>query len=302
MLIFDIKHLFPGFLLSDKNGYAMAKAIEKAMMIFCQTVQDGVDVVQDVEKMPEWRLDEMAWEMGCLYDYNADVESKRVWVRDAVPLFASYGTADALYKVLEGYFDEVEVEENWQYGGQPYHFRITVSGQWTDDNEQWAWNAIAATKNVRSILDDLAIGSAAHIRIGGDTKFWRFPYGMTSANRMTGTQPIENTLGSNAEIRITTAPEAEGWKYPYTPAGTLPQESIVMGAGERDMRVFGDGQSYLYDYPQTRETQHAGTLPQENTVGGVEDALLDAASDTMATVFSYSTAGGNAPCGSDKLF
>ena len=114
MLTFDIAHLFPRFLLNDKNGYAMAKAIERAMQIFCEKLQTGVDTVLDIEKMPEWRLDEMAWEMACLYDYEADVESKRAWIRDAVPIFASFGTVEALYNVLAGYFDAVEVEENWQ--------------------------------------------------------------------------------------------------------------------------------------------------------------------------------------------
>ena len=66
MIDFSITHLFPEFLLADKNGFAMARAIEKALQIMCDTIQTGVDNVQDVEKMPEGRLDEMAWELGCL--------------------------------------------------------------------------------------------------------------------------------------------------------------------------------------------------------------------------------------------
>ena len=77
MIDFSIMQLFPDFLLADKNGFAMAKAIEKALQIMCDTVQTGVDTVQNVDKMPEWRLDEMAWELGCLYDYNASIDAKR---------------------------------------------------------------------------------------------------------------------------------------------------------------------------------------------------------------------------------
>ena len=64
MFDFRIEDLLPAFLLADRNGYAMAKAVEAALKIMCSTVQTGLDIVKDVEQMPEWRLDEMAWEMG----------------------------------------------------------------------------------------------------------------------------------------------------------------------------------------------------------------------------------------------
>ena len=76
MIDFTIHQLFPDFILADKNGYAMAKAIERALQIMCSTIQTGVDNLQDIDKMPEWRLDEMAWELGCLYDHNANIETK----------------------------------------------------------------------------------------------------------------------------------------------------------------------------------------------------------------------------------
>ena len=55
MIELPIMQLFPDFLLADKNGFAMAKAIEKALQIMCGTVQTGVDTVQNVDKMPELR-------------------------------------------------------------------------------------------------------------------------------------------------------------------------------------------------------------------------------------------------------
>lgn len=303
MLTFDIAHLFPRFLLNDKNGYAMAKAIERAMQIFCEKLQTGVDTVLDIEKMPEWRLDEMAWEMACLYDYEADVESKRAWIRDAVPIFASFGTVEALYNVLAGYFDAVEVEENWQYGAPPYHFRITVSGKWTDRNEAWAISAVDKAKNVRSILDDIAVGSTGRLLIGTETQYRRFPYGMTGTERMTGTRPTESTLGGiqTAEIRVA-AEDADGYRYPYTPVGTTPQENIAAAGGEGQTMITGEAAGSLYAYPQTGETVKAGTIPEENTVGAAEHVQTRTQSDGTATVFSYRAASGNTPCGSNEPF
>ena len=120
MMELSIENLFPQFLLNDKNGYALAKAIEKALEIVCEKAQTGVNTVLDVEAMPEWRLDEMAWELGCLYDYTATLDQKRKWIRESTPLYAAYGTVQAIYNYLQGMFNETTVEECWEYGGDPF--------------------------------------------------------------------------------------------------------------------------------------------------------------------------------------
>lgn len=168
MIEFSMQQLLPDFILEDKNGYAMAKAIERGLTILCETIQSGMDTVQNIDKMPEWRLDEMAWELGCLYDHNVDIETKRRWIKDATPLYSALGTPQAIYNFLEGFFEEVELEEYWQYGGEPFHFRVSVSGEWNEQNESWLRRAIAASKNVRSVLDDAALVSSEKIIVKGD--------------------------------------------------------------------------------------------------------------------------------------
>ena len=170
MITVHLTKLFPSFLLDDKNGYAMAKAIEKALCILCDTIQTGVECVQNIEQMPEWRLDELAWEQGCLYDYSADVDAKRRWLRDTTQLYAALGTPQAIFHFLQGYFDAIELEENWQYNGDPFHFRVIVSGEWNEKNAEWAKQAIAAAKNARSILDEFALGSHCQISVSCESE------------------------------------------------------------------------------------------------------------------------------------
>ena len=153
MIEFGIHQLFPDFILSDKNGYAMAKAIERLMQIMCDTVQNGLDIIENVEKMPEWRLDELAWEYNCPYDYNADVEKKRRWIKDANTLYCLYGTREAIYQYLVGYFDAVKLLEAREYDGEPFHFRLEFGGLWTQESVTWATNAIHTVQNVRSVLE-----------------------------------------------------------------------------------------------------------------------------------------------------
>lgn len=194
MITYDIYQLFPKFILRDKNGYAMAKAIQAGLDYFLKKCQDGIDTVLNVDKMPEWRLDEMAWEYNIPYDYTARIEQKREWVRKAIPMYRILGTKEAILQYLEGYFGEVEVEENWQYSGDPFHFRVTVGGEWTPDTEDWATEAVNRVKSLRSILDDMRIGCRASIAITatGDMLYrFRYPHADEIA---AGEYPIENML------------------------------------------------------------------------------------------------------------
>lgn len=159
MVTFDIADLFPRFLLNDKNGHAMAKAMEAGLKYFLEKCQDGLDTLTDIDKMPEWRLDELAWEYGILYDYRADIETKRAWIKDATPYYLLYGTVAGIKQYLEGRFDSIDVQECWQYGGDPFHFRVIVTGEWSDEADEWAKKAVAATKNVRSVLDTITFNA-----------------------------------------------------------------------------------------------------------------------------------------------
>ena len=161
MFDIDIRQLIPKFILNDKNGYAMAKAIEAGLKYFLKKCQEGLDCVQDVDKMPEWRLDEMAWEYNVLFDYAESIDAKRKWIKNATEYYAKYGTVAAIMKYLDGVFDSVKVEEWWEYGGDPCHFRVIVTGEWSDVADEWAKKAIAEVQNVRSVLDNIIFNAGS---------------------------------------------------------------------------------------------------------------------------------------------
>ena len=189
MIEIDIRQLMPRFLMDDKNGRAMAKAIERAMILTDEVIQAGLDTLLDVEKMPEWRLDEMAREYNVLYDFAADAEAKRAWIRDAFPMYRVYGTPEAIYQYLRGVFDEVEVEEWWQYGAAAYHFRVIVAGEWTDAKEAWARYAIRVASNIRSVLDDISVGTAGGAVVRAESaKAFKFYYPL-AGDELCGTLP-----------------------------------------------------------------------------------------------------------------
>lgn len=152
MIQFEITDIFPKFILSDRNGYALAKAIESGLKYFLTRCQEGLDTLQDVEKMPEWRLDECAWESNCFYDYNAGIDAKREWIRNEYNYIKRHGTAEGIRQYIEGQFKESAVFEWFEKSLTAGYFDVMVNGQRTEANEAWIRSAVERAKNVRSLL------------------------------------------------------------------------------------------------------------------------------------------------------
>ncbi len=299
MFTFTIERYVPEFILADKNGYALAKAIETGMQLAIGIIDEGVKCIYDYDSMPEWRLDELAWETNCLYDYHADVETKRNWIRNAIPLYRLFGTQAAIYNYVGSYFDSIEVEEGWQYEGNPFHFRVTVDGEWTPENEVWARKAIEQAKNVRSVLDALAIGSKSFIGLTAEGEvLGRFAYPLTGPSNYAGRWPQENYIGVlDTSARMGAEGRAKGYQFPYPAAGTRPEINTlgVLDKGGR-AAIAADAAGYRFDYPVTSENLNAGTVPQVNTIGVLSANNIQSAQaeDTYATIL-YKL------CGQDEI-
>lgn len=153
MFTFDVTKFVPRFILNDKTGYAIAKAIEKGMQIMNDKVLQGVNLVYSCDDMPEWRLDELAWEYNIPYDYTADVEVKRGWIHNVYSLSKLYGTPEGVVQYMAPFFNGAAIQEPWDYGGDPYHFRMVFPDDWSQERISWATAAIQSVKNVRSVLD-----------------------------------------------------------------------------------------------------------------------------------------------------
>ena len=155
MTTFKTHEIFPKFLMVDADGRAMCKAIEAGLRYFLEKSGEGLKILLDVDEMPEWRLDELAWEYNCLYDYNADVDIKREWIRNAYSNYRLHGTAEGIRQYLKIYFGESRVDEFWEFGGDPGEFNVTVTGLRSDENEAWIRKAVEKAKNVRSVLANI---------------------------------------------------------------------------------------------------------------------------------------------------
>ena len=159
MIKFDVMKNVPKFILRDKNGYAIAKAIQAGIQMMNDIVEEGVSYINDPDAMPEWRLDELGWEYGILYDSLQPADVKRKWIGDALENYKKYGTLGALREYLTAVFDTVKIEEASTYAGDPYHFRISVEGDYSMANRDLIYKAIETVGNVRSVCDGVTYGA-----------------------------------------------------------------------------------------------------------------------------------------------
>ena len=183
MLEHNLSDLYPRFILRDRNGHAMAEALDAAMKYFTDKVEEGIKLIDDVDSMPEWRLDEMAWELDCFYDWQGTLAEKRDWIRNALPYSYDAGTPKAVREYLEAYLGDVTIQES----PSGYQFMTTsVSGLTSGSFSKIAY-AIEKAKNVRSVYVGFAIKSTETLVFEDETRAV-FDYGLMCGSFNAGAQ------------------------------------------------------------------------------------------------------------------
>ena len=119
--------LLPQFMREDKAVQGLASAIDKLVpeataRIMTASTWDCID------KLREDELDALAWEKNIFwYDYGADISIKRELVKNCGKVHKALGTKWAVENVIKTYFGTGKVEEWFEYGGEPGHFRVRSS-------------------------------------------------------------------------------------------------------------------------------------------------------------------------------
>ena len=131
----DFIKLLPQFMRNDTAVQGLASGVSAVIREAVPSILN-LSRWDRIDHLPESVLDEMAWEMNLLwYDKSAPIESKRQVVKDGYKVWATLGTKSAVESVIQAYFGDGNIEEWWQYGGEPGHFRV-VSGNPAISNER----------------------------------------------------------------------------------------------------------------------------------------------------------------------
>ena len=109
---------------------------------------------------PEHILPWLAWAVSVdVWNKDWAVETRRAVIRASLKVHKHKGTIGALKTALSAFsFDNIKVEEWFEYGGEPFHFKVLIEVLTTNFDIlelTEVYSVIQSSKNVRSRLEAL---------------------------------------------------------------------------------------------------------------------------------------------------
>lgn len=141
---------------TEALAYAVGRQADKLLAL-----ADGVPFYAVLSKAPEKVLDCLAVELRTpAYRETYPLEVKRALIRDSLPAYARMGTPSAINRTIQSIFGFGHIEEWFDYGGEPHHFRAVI-GQAEDDVDQEQveefTRLLGDVKRLSSWLDQMAV-------------------------------------------------------------------------------------------------------------------------------------------------
>lgn len=168
----SLKQILPSNLAADETVSDIATVIENTLQEISTQIYMCV-LLPRLDELPDNILNEIAWQYHVdFYQDTLERETKIKLIKTSIAMHKLKGTPYAVEKVCTDVFKSAQVVENWEYGGQPYHFKVAfIQEPVTDLNKiNNLINAINTAKNVRSWCDEIGFitEQAGNIYFGGD--------------------------------------------------------------------------------------------------------------------------------------
>lgn len=154
----DFMRLFPQFMREDRNTEALAYALQKEIISISLAIEHA-RIYSRIDSLSEAILDELAWQFNIVeYRNDYDIAVKRELVKGCMELHHKRGTVAAVEDVVKKIFGDAVIEEWFNYGGEPYHFKIrTQNASATDEMVQEVTRLVRETQSIRSYLEEVII-------------------------------------------------------------------------------------------------------------------------------------------------
>lgn len=148
---FSINDLLPGTFKNNAENAALADAISA---MFSQVLSQ-TENLDPMNPLPEFLLDIIAKEEHVdYYDDKLDASKKRSLIRNSWKVHKNKGTAEAIESVVSVLLEKAKVVEWFEYGGDPYHFKIELDGPYSGDEVlEVVFRAVNASKRRSTRLE-----------------------------------------------------------------------------------------------------------------------------------------------------
>jgi len=162
----NITDILPEVLADNANTKALGYAISKAMKRLIEYCQN-ISVYAAIDNAPEQVLDLLALELNTqYYDDSQSIEVKRSLIKNTLGWYLKIGTVSAVEEAVTAVFGDGEIEEWFDYGGEPYHFKVhTTTINSTDEMIQELTELISTMQNVRSKLESVIVEARQQLQL-----------------------------------------------------------------------------------------------------------------------------------------
>ena len=158
--------LLPQFMREDGAVKGLAAAVDKIVPAVSERLETA-STWDCIDKLNETELDALAWELNIFwYDYGADIAIKRELVKNSDMVHKTLGTKWAVENVIKTYFGSGYVEEWFEYGGEPGHFRVRSSNPSVSQTAVDAFTSLLnKVKRASAKLDGIFIDSSGSLTL-----------------------------------------------------------------------------------------------------------------------------------------
>lgn len=146
----------PDVILEDEHLKQLAEVAARVMFNRLPDSRKAA-IYCRIEELDESLLDILAEDLKIdWYDYDASLSTKRRQVADNWYVHKRLGTVSAVKRGMSDVWPNSTLEEWFEYGGDPYHFRVIQDASGSDQpiHVNDIMTAIRLYKPVRAVLDD----------------------------------------------------------------------------------------------------------------------------------------------------
>ena len=148
----------PSALQNDENMNALATAIAGALAARPAEI-DLTRIYAQIDALPEGMLDILAYDFKVdWWDGDYTVEQKRQTLKDSWKVHRMLGTKAAVETAISAIYPATQVQEWFEYGGEPYWFKLLIdlSGMLPNpEGHERVLNRVSFYKNLRSHIEEI---------------------------------------------------------------------------------------------------------------------------------------------------
>jgi len=164
----------PPALQKDPSAVALAEAMADLLARRPEEIEQ-LRIYPVIDRLDERLLDILAYDFKVdWWDANYTLEEKRRTLADSWRVHKLLGTKAAVETAIRAIYPNTEVQEWFEYGGRPYHFklRLDLTGTfWTEERPRRILERVNFYKSLRSHVDGLEYtrypAQPARLYVGG---------------------------------------------------------------------------------------------------------------------------------------